>query len=103
MSQAVSPNVRAVLLPLHVFLGIFTYFGAVTAACMGIAEKTGFGGGYAVTAPEYNPFSHYGEIGAGFRVAFWLAIAIIVTALFATFAAMDLKIGVWQHPTDHAV
>lgn len=169
----------------HVFLGLFCYFGAMVAACAGIAEKTGFGGAYAlapgevrfrclsggegvaclvwggVLAPscvmrawsggsvwlrcccqhavgrrpqpttdrprhplgrrghaaraprcairyrgrrrslpsrkvDYNPASHYGDIGAGYRAAFWLALCIIGTGLFATFAAMDLRVGDWK-------
>ena len=34
--------------------------------------------------------------GLGFRVAFWLAICIVSTALFASFATMDLRIGEWH-------
>lgn len=96
--QLVGLNVRAALLPLHVFLGLFCYFGAMVAACAGIAEKTGFGGAYALAPGEvdHNPASHYGDIGAGYRTAFWLALCIIGTGLFATFAAMDLRVGDWK-------
>ena len=43
----------------------------------------------------------YVRSGAGFRVAFWLAICIVSTALFASFAAMDLRVGDWQAKADY--
>jgi cytochrome b-561 len=96
--QASTPGVRKALLPVHVFLGVFSYFGALVAALMGIAEKTGFGGAYPVDSTEYNPAAHYNKIGGAYRVAFWLAICMMSTALFSTYAAMDLRVGSWQEP-----
>ena len=60
----------------------------------GIAEKTGFSAApTSYTSPDYNPAEDYPDLQAGYVCAFWLAISLVLTALCATFAAMDLKVG----------
>jgi cytochrome b-561 len=84
-------TVKSAFLPLHKFLGKFIYSGALMAAGMGIAEKTGFNAAPATYAqPDVNPASHYNQLGSGYRIAFGIPIALLFTAFFAFLAVNDV-------------
>jgi len=87
---AIRTKIASAWVPLHRFLGTFCYFGALMAAGMGIAEKTGFNASPATyVQPDINPALHYKEMGAGYKIAFGLPITLLFAAFFATFAAYD--------------
>ncbi|CAM9314981.1 unnamed protein product [Pylaiella littoralis] len=86
-------HTKAAYVPNHVFIGIFTYFGAAFTAIIGIQDKNsalGCGYDFTLTEPDYNPAAHYWDIYAGCRLSNGLGIVIILTCLFATYAVMDV-------------
>ena len=69
---------------------LHVYSGALMAAGMGIAEKTGFGAAPATYAqPDMNPALHYNQLKTGYRIAFGLPITLLLAAFFAFFAVND--------------
>eukprot|EP00640_Fibrocapsa_japonica_P004342 CAMPEP_0113942982 /NCGR_PEP_ID=MMETSP1339-20121228/14993_1 /TAXON_ID=94617 /ORGANISM="Fibrocapsa japonica" /LENGTH=230 /DNA_ID=CAMNT_0000947697 /DNA_START=250 /DNA_END=942 /DNA_ORIENTATION=+ /assembly_acc=CAM_ASM_000762 len=91
---AASPETKKAYLPVHVYLGVLTFFSAIITVESGITEKLAWlGCGYKVTEPDYNPASHYDLIPAGCKVANWLGMCILVLAGCAGVAVMDLGVG----------
>lgn len=65
-------QMKAQYLPNHVFIGIFTYFGAAFTAVSGIQDKNSANScGYDITLtePDTNPASHYWNLYAGCRLS----------------------------------
>ncbi|CAM9236903.1 unnamed protein product [Ascophyllum nodosum] len=81
-------------MPRHVFIGIFTYFGAAFTCVLGIQDKnSALGCGYDITltSPDYNPAAHYWNLYAGCRLSNGLGVVIILTCLLATYAVMGAQ------------
>lgn len=68
---------KAAYVPNHVFIGIFTYFGAAFTAIIGIQDKNsalGCSYDFTLTEPDYNPAAHYWDIYAGCRLSNGLGV-----------------------------
>ena len=78
---------KAQYLPNHVFIGVFTYFGAAFTAVMGIQEKNSANScGYDITLtePDYNPASHYWNLYAGCRLSNGLGECFLASRTYIT-------------------
>lgn len=65
-------QMKAGYLPNHVFIGVFTYFGAAFTAIIGIQDKNsalGCGYDFTLTEPDYDPAAHYWNIYSGCRLS----------------------------------
>lgn len=87
---------KAQYLPNHVFIGIFTYFGAAFTAVIGIQEKNSANScGYdlTLTEPDYNPASHYWNLYAGCRLSNGLGKRLLFVGTLRDFVHVLAALG----------
>jgi hypothetical protein len=83
---------RKEYMPIHVYLGSFSFILsliAVSTGIMGLYAEVGCG--YEVTSPDTNPASNYHELAYGCRVANGAGVMVILVALFGGFALFNFR------------
>lgn len=80
---------KAIYLPNHVFIGLFTFFLATMAVETGVMELfTELGCGYDVTQADMDPAKHYHKLASGCQVANGVGIMALFTCLLAFYSAI---------------
>jgi hypothetical protein len=80
--------------PMHVVVGIFTYFTANFTIETGIAQKNYSNKcWYALNwyTKDYNPAVHFGDIPAGCRYSNGLGVCVFLTLVCTSYALMDMR------------
>mmetsp|Transcript_1459 Transcript_1459/g.2466 ORF Transcript_1459/g.2466 Transcript_1459/m.2466 type:complete len:280 (+) Transcript_1459:80-919(+) len=80
--------------PMHVVMGIFTYFAANFTITTGIVEKN-----YKLKCwydlnwytKDYNPAAHYKDIPLGCRYSNGVGVCVFLTIICASYAVMDMR------------
>ena len=80
--------------PMHIFVGIFTYFVANFTILTGITQKNfDLECWYSLNwhTKDYNPAEHYLDIPEGCRYSNGLGTCVFLTVLCTTYALMDMR------------
>lgn len=91
----VGGETKKTFVPIHQFLGLFTFVLACFQVMTGIQEENVWSGAcqYSVSAADYGPAFYYQKIAKGCRVSNGLGICVFVLALTTVYAVTDLRIG----------